>query len=244
MAEKKSVALGLVCIFLAVGLIGSVMILNQTEEEVQIKSEELVEIENEKGTLEIQVTGLQSEKATLETQVTDLQSETTELNKEVSGLESNVSSLQSEVATLETEVAQSYNSGYAEGESDGYQSGFDEGYSQGIEYLTKNGFYIRDPTYEEAIEFIDADKTDENHYSPDYVCYDFTADFNKNAEDEGYRCGFVYITFSDSAHAIACFYTTDEGLIYIEPQTDEIVTPAVGQPHQEMDIIEGLGIIW
>lgn len=244
MVEKKSIALGLICIVLAVGLIGAVMMLNQTETEIQVQSEELVEIENEKSILETNVAGLLSEKVTLETQITDLQSETTELNNEVNELASSVSSLQNEVSDLETEVTQSYNSGYTEGESDGYQSGYDEGYNQGIEYLTENGYYIRDPTYEEAIEFINSDKTDENEYTPDYVCYDFTADFNENAEEEGYRCGFVYITFSDSAHAIACFSTPDEGMIYIEPQTDEIVDPAVGQQYQEMDTIEGMGIIW
>jgi hypothetical protein len=47
----------------------------------------------------------------------------------------------------------------------------------------------------------------------------------------GYRFGFVYTEFWDSAHAIACFDTTDNGLIYVEPQTDEIVSVSVGQPY-------------
>jgi hypothetical protein len=61
----------------------------------------------------------------------------------------------------------------------------------------------------------------------------------------GYRCGFVYIEFGDSAHAIACFNTTDSGLIYVEPQTDEIVTIAIGQQYPHINqVIVDIGIIW
>ena len=144
---------------------------------------------------------------------------------------------------LENEAAQSYNVGYDEGESDGYQLGYDEGYIQGTEDVTQTGWYLRDPTYEEAIAFIDSDKTDENAYTDDYVCYDFTAEFDDNAAIAGYRCGFVYIEFSDNAHAIACFNTTDNGIIYVEPQTDEIVTITIGQPYLGHIIVD-LGIIW
>jgi len=144
---------------------------------------------------------------------------------------------------LENEVIQSFNLGYAEGESEGYQLGYDEGYVQGVEDGPESGWYIRDPTYDEAIAFTNSDKTDENEYTSDYVCYDFTADFNSNAFQMGYRCGFVYIEFSDSAHAIVCFNTTDGGLIYIEPQSDEIVTLTIGQPYLGYIIVD-FGIIW
>lgn len=299
MPEKKFVAIVLVCVALSVGLIGTVMALDQKDTELQIKTDQIVGIENEKLTLETQVSTIQSEKAILETQVSSLQSETTSLNNEKNALETQVSDLQSnilklqseatglenekstletqvsqlqcnvsqlqseivsldnvkvsletqvlglqaEVTSLESEVIQSFSSGYVEGKSDGYQLGYDEGYIQGIEYLTENGWYSKDPTYAEAIAFINSDKTDQNEYTPDYVCYDFTADFNANAFQAGYRCGFVYIEFFDGAHAITCFNTTDRGLIYIEPQTDEIVTITIGQSYQGY-IIEHLGIIW
>jgi hypothetical protein len=124
-----------------------------------------------------------------------------------------------------------------------YQLGYDAGYAQGVEDGAGSGWYIRDPTYDEAIAFIDSDRTDENEYTDDYVCYDFTADFNANAFQMGYRCGFVYMEFHDGAHAIACFNTTDRGLIYIEPQTDEIVVVAVGRVYIG-GIIVKMGIIW
>jgi len=299
MVEKKFIALGLICVVLSVGVFGAVMMLNQKDIQMQIKTDQISGLENEKLTLETQVSNLQSEKLTLETQVSNLQanvsslqSETTSLNNEKTALETQVSSLQteattlenekntletqvstlqanvsslqsevvslenltlsletqvsslqSEVTSLENEVIQSFNLGYAEGESEGYQLGYDEGYIQGIEDLTESGYYLRDPTYDEAIAFTNSDKTDENEYTSDYVCYDFTADFDSNAFQTGYRCGFVYIEFSDSAHAIACFNTTDRGLIYIEPQNDEIVTLTIGQTYLDYIIVD-FGIIW
>ncbi len=217
----------------------------KTAIEVQVSNlqTEAGTLENEKNTLEVQVSTLETEKATLETQVRNLQSETTTLNNEVSSLETQVSNLQTDVADLENDVVQSYNVGYDEGESDGHQLGYDEGYLQGVEDLTQTGWYLRDPTYQEAVVFINSDKTDENVYTDDYVCHDFTADFDYNAAKAGYRCGFVYIEYSDSAHAIACFNTTDNGIIYVEPQNDEIVTIAIGQLYLGYIVID-LGIIW
>lgn len=299
MVEKKLIALGLICVVLSVGVFGVLMMLNQKENELQIKTDQIAGLENEKLTLETQVSTLQSEKLTLETQVStlqanvsSLQSETTSLNNEKTALEKQVSSLQTEVTTLENEkstletqvstlqanvsslqsevvflendklsletqvsnlqievtsleneVIQNFNLGYAEGKADGYQLGYDEGYVQGVLDGPESGWYIRDPTYDEAIAFINSDKTDEKEYTPDYVCYDFTADFSSNAFQMGYRCGFVYIEFTDSAHAIACFNTTDMGIIYIEPQNDKIVTLIIGQTYLGYTIVD-LGIIW
>jgi cell division protein FtsB len=200
-------------------------------------------LETEKVALESQVLALQSENNNLQTQVANKETEITALNSDLNGLESQVSSLQNDVVVLENEVVQSYNSGYSEGESDGYAQGYDEGFTQGMEVLTQTGYYLRDPTYEEAVEFISSDLTDRNPYTQSYVCYDFTADFIANAQDAGYRCGFVYIEFSNSAHAIACFSTVDQGLIYVEPQNDLLVTVAVGQSYQSYTIVD-MGIIW
>jgi len=285
MVEKKLVALGLICVVLSVGVFGAVMVLNQKDNEMQIKTNQISGLENEKLTLETQVstlqanvsslqtetTSLNNEKTALETQVSNLQTEattlenekstlenqvstlqanvsslqteTTSLNNEKTALETQVSNLQTEVTSLENEVIQSFNLGYAEGETEGYQLGYDEGYLQGVEDGPESGWYIMDPTYDEAIAFINSDETDENEYTPDYVCYDFTADFNSNAFQMRYRCGFVYIEFTDSAHAIVCFNTTDRGLIYIEPQNDEIVTLTIGQTYLGYIIVD-FDIIW
>jgi len=245
MVEKKLVALSLICVALSVGVIGAVMMLNQKETEMQLKNNQISGLENKNLALEAQVatlhfniSGLQSEivslnnnKNVLEAQAATLQSEISSLNNEKAALESQVSSLQTEIMSLEGEVIESY------------QVGYEAGYEQGVEDGAGSGWYIRDPTYAEAIAFISLDETDKNDWTEDYVCYDFTADFEGNAFQMGYRCGFVYIEFSETAHAIACFNTTDSGLIYVEPQTDEIVDVAVGQLY-DGEVIVRMDIIW
>lgn len=94
------------------------------------------------------------------------------------------------------------------------------------------GYDIRDPTYNEVLEFISSDKTDENEYDPgSYTCINFAADVKNNAFYKGYRCGYVYILFPDSGHAIVCFNTVDRGLVFIEPQSDDVVNLVIGQPY-------------
>ncbi|MBT8171904.1 hypothetical protein KJN74_03435 [Candidatus Bathyarchaeota archaeon] len=265
MGKKKTLIISLICVILAFGLIKTMMILNEHEMTIQTKTEELIQVENKNSvlentilnkqieasslineieSLETQVTNLESEKLEYESLVLNFQSETSNLNNELNNLEVHVSILEDDVTNLETEVVENYNLGYVEGETEGYQSGYDEGFVQGIDYINEKGWFSRDPTYNEAITFLNSDKTDQNEYStPDYVCYDFTADFNKNAQEAGYRCGFVYIEFTDSAHAIVCFNTTDRGLIYIEPQTDEIIELTIGQLYLD-STIRDISLIW
>jgi hypothetical protein len=90
---------------------------------------------------------------------------------------------------------------------------------------------LRDPTYREALQFIGSDETDRNQYNQSYRCTNFADDFMNNAFRAGYRCGYVTIEFLDINHAIVCFNTSDNGLIFIEPQSDEIVALATEKPY-------------
>ncbi len=127
-----------------------------------------------------------------------------------------------------------FNDGYTQGEvagfNDGYTQGEEAGYAKGLTDGIGTGYTIRDPTYQEMIDFISSDTTDQIEYTEDYVCYDFAEDLKNNAFFEGYRCAFVYVTFPDSDHGMVCFDTVDRGLIFIEPQFDKILTPVVGEP--------------
>ena len=127
--------------------------------------------------------------------------------------------------------ASGYDLGYEIGFLNGSETGFSEGYIQGVKDGAGTGYNIRDPTYREVLDFVFLDRTDRNQYSEDYTCFNFAADFEKNAFQQGYRCGLVYLELKSFAHAIVCFDTTDAGLVFIEPQTDEIVEIAVGQTY-------------
>jgi hypothetical protein len=118
-----------------------------------------------------------------------------------------------------------------------------QNYSQNEE--SGHGFTIRDPTYQEMLSFIYTDSTDARSYSDTYTCANFAKDVKKNALLEGYRCGFVYIEFPDSSHAVICFNTVDKGLIFIEPQDDSIVSLKVGQYSLTYDdMVVKILIIW
>lgn len=119
--------------------------------------------------------------------------------------------------------------GNSSGYSDGYVVGEKVGYDQGIKDGAGAGYNIRNPTFAEMQAFLAADTTDQDEYNDDYVCWNFVADVKQNAYDQGYRCGFVYIEFPYSAHAIVCFDTVDQGLVFVEPQHDDIVSLTIGE---------------
>lgn len=128
-----------------------------------------------------------------------------------------------------------YELGYINGNLSGYALGYENGYLKGVIDGAGTGYNVRDPTYQEMLNFIASDRTDENEYSENYTCLHFTADVKNHAFQEGYRCGFVYLLFPDSAHAIVCFNTTDRGLVFIEPQSDDIVKVSIGQSYSELN---------
>ena len=110
---------------------------------------------------------------------------------------------------------------------------------------TGYSYVVKDPTYKEMKSFLSADIIDSFTYTTDeYVCHDFAAQVSSNAREKKIRCGYVLIDFLDAdvvGHALIAFYTTDRGLIYVEPQTDEEVRLAVGK-HYWSTVISKTGV--
>lgn len=102
---------------------------------------------------------------------------------------------------------------------------------------------LRDPTYTEALQFMRSDETDRNQYNQSYTCENFATDFMNNAFRAGYRCGYVIIEFPDINHAIVCFNTSDNGLIFIEPQNDQIVALTTGKSYLDRMVLR-FSITW
>lgn len=124
-----------------------------------------------------------------------------------------------------------YSKGNLTGYDLGYEAGYNDGYQKGVLDGVGTGYTLRDPTFLEVLTFLANDKTDRNPYTPWYTCINFAADVKNNAFAAGYKCGFVYIKFKDSAHAVVCFNTTNRGLIFVEPQYDQIVTLKIGESY-------------
>jgi hypothetical protein len=127
-----------------------------------------------------------------------------------------------------------YREGYDVGYDQGETRGYDEGYDEGMEAGFGHGYTLRDPTYEEAVAFMEDDDTSNNEYDDSgygvYVCSHFARDVCNNAEAEGLRCAIVHLVFPEgSGHAIVAFDTIDEGLVYFESITDERANPEVGK---------------
>ena len=101
--------------------------------------------------------------------------------------------------------------------------------------VTGYGYVYRDPTYEMVTTFLADDNTSARSYDIDsYKCTDFSADVKANASEEGIRCAYVNIDYPDgNGHAIVAFNTTDEGLVFFEPQTDEEVNLRVNRRFYE-----------
>ncbi|MFC2010821.1 hypothetical protein ACFLUR_00820 [Chloroflexota bacterium] len=132
--------------------------------------------------------------------------------------------------------AQTYEIGYQEAYEDAYKRGYEKGYEIGLGINSKEEVAtrveLRNPTSAELREFLTSDKTDSNPYiKGEYVCFDFSADLNNNAEANGLRAAYVRIRFKEWGHAIVAFETADRGLIFIEPQSDREVELFIGKPY-------------
>jgi hypothetical protein len=132
-----------------------------------------------------------------------------------------------------------YQMGFVDGERAGYSTGFktgnQTGYMKGYNACWQSGFqstgyYLRDPTSLEVLNFITADQTNNIPYDVNtFNCQEFSAIVKTNSFNVGYRAFYVYIDFETTSHSVVAFNTTDKGLIFIEPQFDKIVKVEVGK---------------
>jgi hypothetical protein len=169
-------------------------------------------------------------------------------------------------------VADAYNDGYYQGYDQTYSTGFQEAYRTAYDRGYNKGYEIslvsepneqvsslvemHNPTYKELREFLADDKTDLNTFvSGEYVCFDFAAELNNNAEARGIRAAYVRLRANEWAHAVVAFETVDRGLIMIEPQSDAEIELVVGKPYpwwladassplSYAEVIEEIQIIW
>lgn len=156
--------------------------------------------------------------------------------------------------------SQSYDIAYHEAQNEAYPRGYLKAYE--VSVLQDTVFQVSDrvdlhnPTFDELIEFLQSDTTDENFYEVgSYVCFDFAAELNNNADAAGIRAAYVRIRAQEWAHALVAFDTVDKGLVFIEPQSDVPVDLVVGQsypwwkvgatsPMKSSDIILEIQYIW
>ncbi len=121
-----------------------------------------------------------------------------------------------------------HNEGVISGNTTGYEKGYSLGYDNGKEFVvTHLDQYVTIPkavAYEEVLEFLKEDRTDESEYTDDYNCISFADDLKERANNQGIKCALVSMDlvgdYDNTAHAINAFETIDRGIVYFDPQTD------------------------
>jgi len=111
---------------------------------------------------------------------------------------------------------------------------YDRGYLEGCEDGVKQyHLCLRKPTYDEVMTFISQDYTEKTGGN----CLDCATKLNDNAIAKGIWCYVVLFNYftgtSCGSHAIVAFDTVDKGMVYIEPQTDQIVRLELGKDYSE-----------
>jgi uncharacterized protein YxeA len=138
-------------------------------------------------------------------------------------------------------------------ETESYQAGYQKGRESGLKEASS--YDLHNPSYQEMMDFLSEDTTNSIPYVPnEYMCTDYAAQVNNNAEAKGIRCAIVYILNKENVgHTIVAFQTTDRGLQFVEPQYDRVVKLVIGQSYSELnnfspqpndDTIERYLIIW
>lgn len=123
-----------------------------------------------------------------------------------------------------------YATGYGKGSFVAYEKGYVSGYDNGKEFVTTHlDQYVAVPKavkYAEVVAFLKEDKTSDNKFTDDFNCLSFANSLNEGAIKNNIKSGVVSMDLYDTAkskligHAINCFETVDQGIVYFDPQTD------------------------
>lgn len=202
-----------------------------TQEQLAATQNQLSDTRNKLTSTEKGLTDTQEELSNTQSQLSDtqktLETSNNDLKVTKNLLEQANSDLDLKTTQLDTAQKQS---DYLQKTQSALQGQYD---SLNVNYqrmTTGYGYLLKDTTYQNVKNFIATDQTDQKTYFDNsFVCGDFASEVMNNATKQGIRCGFVWIYYPGSdGHAIVAFNTSDKGVIYIEPQSDEEVNLKVG----------------
>ena len=132
-----------------------------------------------------------------------------------------------------------YQEGFSDGENEGYLSGYEHGEMRGLEYgynigieAGSIGYPLRDPTYDEAVQFIENDDTNVLYGSTNYSNAYLLNNIKINAHHHGYRLLWVHVETvgSTGAFYFSAFNTTDNGLLVFSYEHDKFLELELWEP--------------
>lgn len=103
------------------------------------------------------------------------------------------------------------------------------------------------PTYSEFVAWLAIDATDQQEYVENvFDCDDFSKMLIEHGEQEnGWDMALVIADGEDWGHAMCAIILLDRGLMWIEPQADEVFEPKqVGDQLYDWGVIVDICIIW
>ena len=97
-------------------------------------------------------------------------------------------------------------------------------------YQTLDSNLAMTPRWKDVKSFLHKDKTNLNTWTErNYDCTAFSTDVVKNAIENNIFMCIVEVNFIEGAHIIIAVNTSNKGLLYIEPQSDNIVNLQLGK---------------
>jgi len=111
-------------------------------------------------------------------------------------------------------------------------------YSKGLAYTNidlLNNQGATDPTWQQLLQFLVSDDTDEQTYIPGiYMCGSFAEALHNSAEQEGIRAAWVAVDFEDGeTHSLNAFDTVDRGIVFVDCTGGglKVSTPSFGNAY-------------
>jgi len=141
------------------------------------------------------ISNLSQENELLNNQVSNLQSEISKLKSILTNTQSQLDKLQSETSRFQDRISKER---------------------------------IVQPSYSDVLAFMEEDDTDKQTYVSEnytFICTDFTDRFIGNFLKKGFfSCEAILYFANNQSHSIVAINTTDEGLVFIDPQIDKVMT--------------------
>jgi len=131
-----------------------------------------------------------------------------------------------------------YENGYREGYcANKYEEGYSTGYKQGFKETVGTGYIVRNPTYSEAKEILNDDKTRS------------ASQINNTAEAKGIRAAYVSVEIAHGVrnYGIVAFETVDKGLVFFDSSSDKELDLEIGKYCRETGwcgTITKITVIW
>jgi len=105
------------------------------------------------------------------------------------------------------------------------------------EYILPPEMRLEEQTYQQVIDFIEADDTDTIPYEFGFNCVDAAFRVWRNACWQGIGAAQIAIQYTESSgHMVVAFPTNDKGDIFIEPQSDSQIKLRVGHKYNGLTV--------